>query len=146
MNQDPRDYSDILFASRPVSRSHPPMPRKDRAAQFAPFAALTGYEDALREAARPTSSRIELDEDEKEELDRTLSFLFSQLSAQGVSQRVRVTFFLPDQKKAGGSYVTVSGILRKFHSDSRLLVLEEAEGTRHSIPVADVLRLELLSG
>ena len=145
MNPYSKNYSDILFASRPVSRSHPPMPRKDRAAQFAPFAALTGYEDALREAARPTSSRIELDEDEKEELDRTLSFLFSQLSAQGVSQSVRITFFLPDQKKAGGSYVTVSGTLRKFHSVSRILVLEETDGKQHSIPVADILRLELLS-
>lgn len=142
MNQD---YSDILFCSRPVSRSHPPMPVSDRAAQFAPFAALTGYGDAIEEAARSTSLRMELDEDEKEKLDRTLSLLISQMEAQGASQKVRVTFFLPDGKKAGGSYSAVSGRICKFQPVSRTLVLETEERKRQLIPVTDIVSLELLS-
>lgn len=142
MNQD---YSDILFCSRPVSRSHPPMPASDRAAQFVPFAALTGYGDAIEEAARSTAFRMELDEDEKEELDRTLSLLISQMEAQGASQKIRVTFFLPDKKKAGGSYPAVSGRICKFQPVSRTLVLETEERKRQLISVTDIVSLELLS-
>ncbi len=138
-------YEDILHLPHHVSHTHPPMPRQDRAAQFAPFAALSGYEDAIREAARRTVPRMDLEEDEKEELDRTFSLLASQVRARGFSQTVQVTFFLPDQRKTGGNYLVSSGIVRKIHMDSRILDLEEAGGTVRTIPLADICQLELLS-
>lgn len=138
-------YEDILHLPHHVSHTHPPMPRQDRAAQFAPFAALSGYEDAIREAARRTVPRKELEEDEKEELDRTFSLLASQLKTRGFSQTVQVTFFLPDQRKTGGNYLISSGIVRKIHMNSRILELEEADGTIRTIPLADIHQLELLS-
>ena len=138
-------YEDILHLPHPVSHTHPPMPRQDRAAQFAPFVALSGYEDAIREAARRTVPRMELEEDEKEELDRTFSLLAAQLRARGFSQTVRVTFFLPDQRKTGGNYLVSSGIVRKIHINSRILELKEAGGALRSIPLADIRQMELLS-
>lgn len=143
MNAD--SYEDILHLPHHVSHTHPPMPRQDRAAQFAPFAALSGYEDAIREAARRTVPRMELEEDEKEELDRTFSLLASQLQARGFSQTVQITFFLPDRQKTGGNYLVSSGIVRKIHMDSRILELEETGGAVRTIPLADIRQLELLA-
>lgn len=138
-------YEDILELPHHVSHTHPHMPRKDRAAQFAPFAALSGYEAAIHEAARRTVPRMELEEDEKEELDRTFSLLASQVRTRGFSQAVQVTFFLPDQRKTGGNYLVSSGTVRKIHLDSRILDLEEADGSVRTIPLADICQLELLS-
>ena len=143
MNAD--SYEDILHLPHHVSHTHPPMPRQDRAAQFAPFAALSGYEDAIRAAARRTVPRMELEEDEKEELDRTFSLLASQLQARGFSQTVQITFFLPDRQKTGGNYLVSSGIVRKIHMDSRILELEETGGAVRTIPLADIRQLELLA-
>ena len=79
---NPRRYDDIIGLSRPVSQSHPPMPMSDRAAQFSPFAALTGYGDAIREEARLTDSQIELDENRKEELNQKLLLIQEQQEAR----------------------------------------------------------------
>ena len=96
-------YSDIINLPHPESRTHPRMPRSDRAAQFAPFAALTGYDDAVAEAGRLTSSKIELDENELERLDRALAYLTEH---QAAHPAVTVTYFVPDDKKSGGAYFT----------------------------------------
>ncbi len=137
-------YADILPLPHHVSKTHPRMPQSERAAQFAPFAALTGYGDAVQESARLTSQRIELDEDAREELNQTLQLLSAQLRGQGFSQQIRVTFFIPDIKKAGGSYVSEDGMIRKLPSDIRAVVLETASGRRRTIPLEDILRIELL--
>lgn len=137
-------YADILSLPHHVSQTRPPMPRSERAAQFAPFAALTGYGDAVQESARLTSQRIDLDEDAREELNQTLQLLSAQLRGQGFSQQIRVTFFIPDIKKAGGSYVSEDGTIRKLPSDVRAVVLETASGRRRTIPLEDILRIELL--
>lgn len=101
----PHRYDDIIDLPRPVSEKHPPMSLRDRAAQFAPFAALTGYEDAIDETARLTDSPVELTEEAKEALDRRLRRLRHRLEEEdGVS--VILTYFIPDLRKEGGLYRT----------------------------------------
>ena len=86
------------------------MPRLDRAAQFAPYSALSGYEDAVEETARLTEGKIELDEGEIEKINSTLT----RLSISPPDTKVKLTFFRPDKKKAGGAYVTISGEIAKI--------------------------------
>ena len=99
-------YDDILNLPRPVSRRHRPMPFEERAVQFAPFAALTSYEEILMEAARPTRDCPQLSEDEQTRLDALLQQLRGRLQGR---PWVTVTWFVPDEKKAGGNCVTTTG-------------------------------------
>ncbi len=128
-------YDDILRLPHPTSERHPRMPIRDRAAIFSPFAALTGHNAAIAETARLTQRRIELDEDGKTRLDRK-----QQLLGQIIDRRpeVTVTWFRPDEKKDGGSYVTVSGQLKKTDGVERFLIL--TDGTK--IPLDDILDIE----
>ncbi len=137
-------YADILQLPHHRSGTHPPMPQSERAAQFAPFAALTGYDDAVKESARLTSRHVDLDEDAREELNRTLQLLAAQLRSQHFTQQIRVTYFIPDTKKAGGSYVSEDGTIRKLPSDIRAIVLETPSGRCITIALEDILRIELL--
>ena len=98
-------YGDIIDREHPDSPKHPRMPRKNRAAQFAPFAALTGYDDLIHEAARYTERQIVLDENKKEELNRKLHML---LSADTPREAV-FTCFVRDAKKSGGTYEEIAG-------------------------------------
>lgn len=107
---DEHRYDDIIDLPHHVSRKHPPMPLFDRAAQFAPFAALNGHEAAIKETARLTEAEIELDEDSKELLDIRLRQLQEHLAEH---PEVSVTYFRPDEKKAGGVYETVTGKVKK---------------------------------
>ena len=127
-------YDDIIHVERPVSRHHVPMPLENRAAQFAPFAALTGYDDAVDEAARITGSRIELSEEMKGELDMKLSEIASHIAEH---PEVSVTYFVPDLLKDGGEYVTVTGAVRKINLTERQIVLENIG----AISIDDVLEL-----
>ena len=128
-------YEDIVDLPHHVSPTRPRMSRADRAAQFSSFAALTGHDAAVRETARLTASRIDTAEDKRQELD-----LKQQLLAQVLPTRpeATVTYFVPDTRKAGGAYVTVTGILKRIDSRKRILLLED--GTE--IPADDVLELE----
>ena len=128
-------YDDILYRSRPVSQKHPPMSRADRAAQFSPFAALTGYEAAVKETARLSQGKIELSDEEKESIDRVLQALYANLQDQ---PPVIVTYFLPDQKKAGGAYVTVTGALKRIDLLERRLIF--TDGTL--IPIDAISQLQ----
>ena len=103
-------YEMIINMQRPRTEKHPKMPRLDRAAQFAPYAALSGYEDAVEETARLTEGKIELDEGEIEKINSTLT----RLSVSPPDTKVKLTFFRPDKKKAGGAYVTTSGEIAKI--------------------------------
>ena len=96
-------YGDIIDREHPTSPKHPRMPRKNRAAQFAPFAALTGYDDLIHEAARYTDRRIVLDENKKEELNRKLHALLRD------PQEAVFTVFVQDARKSGGTYEDVAG-------------------------------------
>lgn len=128
-------YDDILNLPHHVSASRPHMPAADRAAQFAPFAALTGYDAAVRETARQTDARLELDECEKEALNDKLRVLDEHLEN---APEVTVTYFRPDDRKAGGAYVTVSGAVRKIDGYARVVVL--ADGGR--IPIDEIAGLD----
>ena len=93
-------YEDILHLPHHVSPTRPQMPMEDRAAQFSPFAALVGYDDAIDETARQTEAQITLTEDRKAELDQTMQQLLRQLDRQPT---VRLRYFVPDERKAGGA-------------------------------------------
>ena len=105
MNDARERYGDIIDREHPVSEKHPQMPRKNRAAQFAPFAALTGYDDLIRESERYTERQITLDEDKKEDLNRKFFLLLSEPEPQ----EAVFTCFVQDPKKLGGTYEKVTG-------------------------------------
>ena len=130
MNESHR-YDDIIDLPHPVSKRHPQMPMRERAAQFASFKALAGYEDEIEETGRLTDRRREPAEDQKEELDRRLR----QLSANPDAE-VAVTWFEPDAHKEGGAYRTTRGRVRRLDSFRRILVLEEI-----SIPLQDIISI-----
>lgn len=115
-------YEDIIDLPHPTSPVHARMSLAERAAQFAPFAALTGYEDAVRETGRLTEAWTEPDEDCRAQLDRRLALLKEHL---GEKPEVTITFFQPDERKAGGSYRSVSGRLAKIDPYGRRLVLTD---------------------
>lgn len=130
-----RQYEDIIGLPHPVSRRHPPMARQERAAQFAPFAALAGHGAILREAARQTENRPALSEDAQAALDARLRLLAGRLEEHPT---VNATYFLPDEKKAGGACVTVSGqVLRLREFPPALCLADGAE-----IPLSALLALE----
>lgn len=114
-------YEEIINLPHHVSERHARMSMLDRAAQFSPFAALTGYDAAIKETARLTDSRIELDADEKEILDQKLR------EAAEKKQRIRITFFREDAKKSGGSYVTTEGIIKKIDLLDGTILLQSQE-------------------
>ncbi len=109
--QSNNKYDDIINLPHHVSKRHPQMPLLNRAAQFSPFAALTGHEDAIRETARLTESFTELDEDQKKMLDAQLQMIRENLERE---PECEITYFRPDEKKNGGSYVTACGRIKKI--------------------------------
>lgn len=117
----PHYYDDIIGLERPVSSSHPPMDRSKRAAQFSPFSALSGYEDVVQETGRRTEDKRELNEDAKRLLDQKLQMI---LSMPPIERNVTITYFFPDEKKQGGRYITISGLLKKIDSYEKCLVLQ----------------------
>lgn len=127
-------YDDIINLPHPTSSKHPRMPLADRAAQFSPFAALSGHSAAIMETGRLTDRRIELDEDTKSALDFKQSILADRIAEQ---PDVSITWFLPDNKKDGGQYITSVGRLKKIDDCKRLLCL--IDGTE--IPMDDILEL-----
>lgn len=131
----PQNYEDIIHLPHHVSETHPKMSRIDRAAQFSPFAALTGYGEVIREAARLTDQKIQLDEDRQVELNQKFQLLREQIPEH---PWVTVTYFLPDHKKAGGRYVSLSGQVKKVLDYEQMLVL--TDGTE--IPLPDIIDLE----
>ena len=124
-----------------VSKTHPQMPMSDRAAQFSPFAALTGYDSAIRETGRLTDERIELDEEALMALNMRYQLLMDSLKE---SPEVRITYFKPDERKSGGAYLTVSGIVKKVDDYERMITMRDGV----VIPLDDVLMIEgeLFSG
>ena len=131
----PDNYDDIKHLTRPQYDDLHPMSMHDRAAQFSPFAALVGYDDAVSETARLTDSKAELTEDEMFELNANLNCLLDSLDEQ---PQISVTYFVPDEKKSGGKYVEKQGVVRIYDSYANELVF--TDGVR--IAVADMARLD----
>ena len=130
-------YEDMLYRERPVSHRHPPMDLMDRASQFSPFAALTGYGDAVKETARQTEQRRELDEYEKAALDEKLRELEAQMRP-----RAAITYFVPDDRKEGGSYRTVRGVVKKIDHAVYRILLELEDGAEEQIPIEEILLMD----
>jgi hypothetical protein len=128
-------YEDILNLPHHVSKTRPQMSMLDRAAQFSPFAALTGYDDAIKETGRLTDEKIEMDEDRKAALDMKQAYLIEMIDEQ---PEISITYFLPDTKKSGGAYVTVTGNLKRFDEYERLLILTDGK----KIPMDDIADIE----
>ena len=124
-------YDDIKHLSRPQYPDLPPMSIHDRAAQFSPFAALVGYEDAVEETARLTDSRREMLEDEINDLNRQLGKLRTRLPER---PKIRVTYFVPDKKKDGGCYASKIGNARTIDQYNNRIVFTDGE----SVPVKDM--------
>ena len=114
-------YDDIINLPHYVSDRYPHMPMYDRAAQFAPFAALTGHEEAINETSRYTEERIELTEEQKENIDRKLQ----ELRDRGTDCNVRIVYFEPDELKKGGTYVEFRGAVKKINSRGQLTLENE---------------------
>lgn len=117
-----------------VSTKHPHMSIENRAAQFAPFAALTGYEEQLTETRRRTGQRIELDEGEKQQLDEKLQYV---MRNDRIHENVAFTYFVPDPYKEGGEYVTKKGKIKKLDSYHKKIILEDLT----EIPVEEIIEI-----
>ncbi len=129
-------YQDILYLEHPTSHKHPRQEMASRACQFAPFAALTGFDEQIREVQRYTSKEIYLDEYEKNQLDQTLSYLI-QLKEK---KNIKVTYFVKDLKKEGGSYCIKSGLFYTVNLNRRVLIFED----RDMISLSDIVKIEIL--
>lgn len=115
-------YDDVINRQHPTSKKHPRMSNMNRAAQFAPFAALTGYEESIEETARLTDRRIELSEYEIEELNAKLNSIQEHIKER---PEVTVTYFQPDERKEGGAYITITGKVRRIDEANMVLIFED---------------------
>ncbi len=126
---------DIINLPHHISTKHPQMSLQDRAAQFSPFAALTGYEAAVKETARLTDRRIELDEGEKEKINLQLQQIRENL-AEG--PEATFVYFVPDPRKEGGSYVTVTGRVLGIDEFKREILLQDGQ----IVPIDELFAVE----
>lgn len=133
------NYEDIINQPHHISKKHRPMPREARAAQFAPFAALTGYESDVNEAARYTGKRRELGEYETERLNRRINEIRDGIHG---NTEVIITYFKPDEKKAGGEYLNIGGRVRKIDDYGRTLTLTSGA----LIPLDDISEIVFKDG
>ena len=129
-------YEDIINLPHHISKKHPQMTMESRAAQFAPFAALVGYDALVHETARLTDDKIEINEEEKEILDSQL-----QLIKQHISDRPKatITYFVEDKRKAGGEYVTAEANVKKIDDYKNSIVMENGL----EIPIENILKLSI---
>ena len=128
-------YDKIMGLPHHVSKTRPQMPMSDRAAQFAPFAALTGYDAAIKETGRLTDERIELDVEALSALDMKYQLLMEALDE---APEVTITYFQPDERKAGGKYVSAVGAVKKIDDFERRITMQD--GTK--IPMDDVISID----
>ena len=131
-----RNYDDIKHLTRPQYDDLPPMPAEDRAAQFSPFAALVGYDDAVAETARLTEARREISEEEINDLNKALIEITERINTR---PSVRVEYFIPDSRKAGGSYSTKTGNVKTYDQIRNTLSFTDGD----EIPVADMYSIIL---
>lgn len=131
---DNHKYDDIINLPHHTSTTHPRMSASARAAQFSPFAALTGYDAAVKETARLTDRRVELDEYEKAKLDERLRLVQEHLSE---TPEVSITYFVPDVRKSGGSYCTQRGVIKKIDLYEHAILIGDSR-----IPIDEIISIE----
>lgn len=130
-------YNDIINLPHHISAKRPRMSQRNRAAQFSPFAALSGYEDAVRETARLTEERRELSEDNAARINESLLLI-----RENIRERpwVSITCFVPDKRKSGGEYVTKTGQIRHIDEGTRALVFADNK----TVPIADIYEITFI--
>ena len=128
-------YDDIINLPHYTSSKRPRMAMIDRAAQFSPFAALTGYDAAVKETARLTEDRVELDEYQKSALNDRLQIVQERLSD---TLEISITYFVPDERKSGGAYYTETGVIKKIDYHERAVIMRS--GTH--IPIDEIIGIE----
>lgn len=129
------EYADIINLPHHVSKTRPRMSMHDRAAQFSPFAALTGYDAAIKETARWTDEKVDLDENSRVSLDEKLLMLMSRLAEKPA---VTITYFKKDERKAGGSYEMAKGCIRKVDLYTGIVVMDD----QAQILIEDVIDID----
>lgn len=125
-------YADMIYMPHHISKKHPQMPLLDRAAQFAPFAALTGYGAAIKESERQTAAAPTLSQEQIDEINQTLFSLTDLLPAE-----VMITYFVPDALKSGGTYHNKTGILKRIDADNQVLVFSD----KTKIPLESIISI-----
>ena len=133
---DKHRYDDILNMPHHVSSTRPHMSMHDRAAQFSPFAALVGYDDAVKETARQTNEKQELTADKIADLNQKIAFLTKHADER---PEITIEYFIPDEKKTGGKYVTLSGNFRRIDEYNHNMVFTSGE----EIPLNDIFEIKL---
>ena len=128
-------YDDMIYLPNPTPTCKPRMSLHDRAAQFSPFAALTGYEDAVEETARLTDTRLELSEDMKTILNEKMQMIVDNLDSEPI---VTITYFVPDKKKSGGAYVDVTGVVKEIDEYERCIVMTD----KKKIPIEQIRAID----
>ncbi len=128
-------YDDIINLPHHELTTRQRMPTANRAASFSPFAALTGYDEAVKETARLTSERIEIDDGAKEVLNEKLRIAVEKADEQ---PEITIVYFLPDKKKAGGAYITITAVIKRVDEYERLVVLTD----KSTIPIDDIYDIE----
>ena len=128
-------YDDMIYMQNPTPTCKPRMSLYERAAQFSPFAALTGYEDAVEETARLTDTRLELSEDMKTILNEKMQMIVDNLDSEPI---VTITYFVPDKKKSGGAYVDATGVVKEIDEYERCIVMTD----KKKIPIEQIRAIE----
>lgn len=128
-------YADIIDLPHHELTTRQRMPVINRAASFSPFAALTGYDEHIREAGRLTDERTDLDEDTKQKLNERLQIALDMVDVQ---PQIKITYFLPDERKSGGSYVEYTGVLMRVDEYEKKIILAD----KTQIPIDDIYEIE----
>lgn len=135
MLNNSRKYDDIINLPHHVSKKHPRMSLEARSAQFAPFAALTGYDEVISETGRLTYRRIEISEEVKAILNEKLLVIKEQINNK---PNIKVTYFIPDVKKDGGKYESINGKVIKIDEYSQRIILEN----KKEIAISEIIEID----
>lgn len=136
MKENSNPYNDIIHLPAHISKKHTPMSRINRAAQFAPFAALTGYDDKVREEGRLTDSRYELDDDRQDRLNNIIAIL----KETNENPLIEIVYFCADKLKSGGEYITITGSFRRIEEETLTLIFTD----KRRIPLLDIYDIRFL--
>ena len=129
-----KNYDDIINLPHYVSKKHPQMSIEARSAQFAPFSALTGYDEAIKETARLTDKRIDIDDGLKSVLNNKLQYILDNIK---MNPEIEFTYFVYDNKKTGGKYVEKTGIVKKIDMVEQYVMLND----KTKIPILEIINI-----